>query len=172
MNNRYWRDLIASSDHGLWRGALPVTAKENFFFDIVMRLAKKEEDDEKLEKLLAARPGAELRWRTESVAPSQIRAANKLAGQRKGGEVTGERRTTVRRIRRILIEELLFGPQKEGGMPDDERRHPLGEDTIKWLRDFFKRLAKAELAHPLKGTSADTLEQDIKGVLAKRRKLN
>ncbi|HZZ21248.1 MAG TPA: hypothetical protein VFE60_01055 [Roseiarcus sp.] len=161
MNNRYWRDLVAR-DHGLWRGAIPVTVAENLVFDAVMRLAKKEEDDELL---------AELTWRAPR-APVEIRAANKLEGRRRGGDVTGGQRTNVRRIRRILIEEFLFGPQKEGDMPDDARRHPYGEDGIEWLVNFFEQLAKTELLHPLNGASEDTLRRDIAAIRAKRRKLN
>jgi hypothetical protein len=54
MNKRFWRDLIASPDHGLWRGAIPVTDKENFFSDVVHKLAQAEEDEEKLGELLVA----------------------------------------------------------------------------------------------------------------------
>lgn len=58
MTQRFWRDLVASPAHGLWRGAIPQPptspqgVKENFFFDVVMRLAEAEEDREKLGDLL------------------------------------------------------------------------------------------------------------------------
>ena len=62
--------------HGLWRGAIPSAPttpqgrKENFFSDVVMRMQKKEEDEEKLGELLvdAAREG---RVRVEPAASAR-----------------------------------------------------------------------------------------------------
>jgi len=59
MNKRFWRDLVASPNHGLWQGAIPQPptspqgVKENAVFDAVMGLAKAEEDKERLGELLA-----------------------------------------------------------------------------------------------------------------------
>jgi hypothetical protein len=76
MTQRFWRDLVASNDHGMWQGAIPQPptspqgVEENFFSDVVLGLAKAEEKKERLGELLADAVH-EGRVRLELAAPDE-----------------------------------------------------------------------------------------------------
>ena len=119
MPRRFWRDLVASSDHGLWRGAIPQPptspqgVKENFLFDLVMRLAETEEDEEKLGELLVkvARQGR-LERTSEPVAPPAT--SEKLLGSDENEKPRGGRRPNESADDELLAEIRAQNPKSDG----------------------------------------------------------
>jgi hypothetical protein len=99
----------------------------------------------------------------------ETRAANKRKGQRKGGSVRGGQLAAIKQIRRVVIESFLFDPQSEGEMPDYWRRHPQGEQAVRWLVEFFERLSQEQLQYPLRVASEVTVQKDTTAILAKRK---